>query len=34
MTVAMKHPPEWFRWAIVSGWIVSSMLLGALTGAF
>lgn len=34
MTAAMKHPAEWFRWAIVSGWIVSSVLLGALVGAF
>lgn len=33
MTGAMEHPPEWFRWAILGGWIVSSILLGAIGGA-
>jgi hypothetical protein len=34
MTRDMPHPPEWFRWAIFAGWLASSIILGALSGAF
>ena len=34
MSEEMACPPEWFRWAIFAGWLVSSLLLGAIGGAF
>lgn len=34
MTSDMTRPPEWFRWAIFAGWFASSIVLGALGGAF
>ena len=34
MSEEMARPPEWFRWAIFAGWLISRLLLGAIGGAF